>query len=222
MVDFNESLDNDQSPLLRMVTQLGLSDVWNFKYPHLEPFSTYAHSSRRLDYMFMSDALLPSINSVTYFPFDTLPTVHRPIVVDCITDTLFGNRTSQLTHQSSREFNSSDIPRVKEYLTRMHSVVLCLELDTTMTRLLNQSTVTSTEIEDFNNLLGIAMEEAAQPLCKRRPQWFSTTLARARNLKSIYKQMTQNLHLQRPLDAILHRLTILEVTATTPTNLEEA
>lgn len=81
--DFNESIEDKNSGLLKLITTTNLTDPFQHRFPHHPTFGTHAMGHRRIDSVLFSPSLLPSLKSIGYAPFQyTKSSDHRPLLFD--------------------------------------------------------------------------------------------------------------------------------------------
>ena len=119
--DFNETLDERNSGVLRLATTRNLTDPFVFRYPHHHDFGTFHLGRRRIDIMLVSPRILPSIQRIGYAPFQfTNSSDHRPLLLDFNTRQLFGEYPSPLQPVHSRAVRSNDKRAVHKFVTIMY------------------------------------------------------------------------------------------------------
>ena len=81
--DFNETLFQPNSQLLKLATSVNLIDPWTRLYPGHENFKTYQRGTKRIDSMLCSHSVAFSVRSMGYSPFNWLTNSdHRALVID--------------------------------------------------------------------------------------------------------------------------------------------
>ena len=109
--DFNESLEDRNSGLLKLIATYDLTDPFLSRFPHHENFGTHSMGSRRIDSVFLTPGLLPSLKKIGYAPFDyATSSDHRPILLDFDTRTLFGQFHDPIPSSTSRILKTKDKP----------------------------------------------------------------------------------------------------------------
>jgi len=66
--DWNETLTEPRSKVLRMSLDIGLIDPWIHFHPEHNEFATHERGSQRIDFILVSHSLLPTIQNVCYSP----------------------------------------------------------------------------------------------------------------------------------------------------------
>ena len=81
--DFNDTLFQPRSQLLKLATNTNLIDPWTRLYPGIENFKTYQRGTKRIDSMLCSHSVASHIQSMGYSPFNWLTNSdHRALIVD--------------------------------------------------------------------------------------------------------------------------------------------
>ena len=107
--DFNETLEDINSGLLRIATTTQLVDPWNNKFAHHPPFNTQIMGSKRIDSVLISPGILCCITKIGYAPFGFFTTSdHRALVLECDTKMLFGDVTDRLIPPQFRGVRAQD------------------------------------------------------------------------------------------------------------------
>ena len=68
--DFNETTDKHSSGILKLLTTTNLVDPFLHFHPTLPTFNTYNRGSQRIDAIFCSPTIIPTIKSIGYAPFN--------------------------------------------------------------------------------------------------------------------------------------------------------
>lgn len=185
--DFNESLEDKNSGILRLITQTNLSDPFLIKFPHHAPFGTHALGSRRIDAIYISPRLLESMKRIGYPPFQyTTNSDHRPIIIEFAKCSLFGPTTSTIQYTSPRIVQSKDKKNVAKFISHWYKALGDSQAFARQSTLDNDS-ATPSEAESIDQMIGRSAAAAEQTCQRRRPEFYSTTLAQQRIRVSILR-----------------------------------
>eukprot|EP00957_Ditylum_brightwellii_P128210 9778363-Ditylum_brightwellii.AAC.1 len=93
-MDANDD-NQDQSDLWRFLRQNDLVNVFEHLHTGVTPPHTYQRGDKRIDYMFITPALIPALRSTGFLPFN-LPFTsdHGATYVDFDEETLFMGKTN--------------------------------------------------------------------------------------------------------------------------------
>ena len=106
--DFNESIGDNIHGLDSIITKYNLTDAIQHQHGH-HTVSTYSRGNKCLDYIFVSQNILPSIQQSAILPFNyVVSSDHRAIYVDFNTSILFGKGVSPLLSPPARSLRSSN------------------------------------------------------------------------------------------------------------------
>jgi hypothetical protein len=163
--DFNETLDNTNSGLLKIATSCNLTDPWLLRHPGHAPFKTQEIGSKQIDSVLLSHWLLGSLRSIGYTPFGYITNSdHRPLLLDF--------------HPQYRGVKSNDRQSVMTYIEHLYqhlksnnAFALQNEVD--------DSQATIAPVETTDKLIGEG-SDAADNACKRRPECYSLPLNQQR------------------------------------------
>lgn len=106
--DFNEELNAPNSRMGELATRCGLADVFAIRLGSSDLPATYQRGTKRLDYVLATPLLVPSIIAAGYDPFSyRIPSDHRGMYIDLVTEALFRHQIPPLAPASRRELVSS-------------------------------------------------------------------------------------------------------------------
>jgi hypothetical protein len=125
--DFNESLEDKNSGLLRLITAHNLTDPFLFKFPHHDTFGTHILGKRRIDSVFLTPRLLASLCKIGYAPFDYAKSSdHRALLLEFQTGSLFGQRHDPIPPAPMRAVKTKDKRAVTTFINKWyHEVLAC-------------------------------------------------------------------------------------------------
>lgn len=116
--DFNESLEDRNSGILRLITSRNLTDPYLYRFPHTPSFGTHIQGQRRIDMVFMSANILSTVQRLGYAPYHfSKPSDHRPLVVELNTQLLFGYKVT-LPSAQNRILKTKDKAAVQQFITQ--------------------------------------------------------------------------------------------------------
>ena len=106
--DFNESIGDKANGIDYIITKYNLVDTIQYKHgQHNE--STYSRGNKCLDYIFVSQNVLPSIQQSAILPLNyVVSSDHRAIYVDLDMTTFFGKDVSPLMFPPARALSSTN------------------------------------------------------------------------------------------------------------------
>jgi hypothetical protein len=105
-----------EGTLATLVRTCGLIDPLQSQHSNRPPPPTYNRGQDRIDFIFVSTALLPYVNYTGIFPYDSVfMSDHRPCYVDFETVKLFGETTPNIDPPQYRGLRLEDPSIVKEY-----------------------------------------------------------------------------------------------------------
>ena len=106
-----------------LITKYNLVDVVQYQHgPH--NLSTYSRGNKCLDYIFVSQNILPSIQQSAILPFNyAISSDHQAIYVDLDTQSLFGKPVSPLMSPPSRTLRSSNEKQSAQYIETLHRLM---------------------------------------------------------------------------------------------------
>jgi len=91
--DFNESLEDRNSGIHRLVTTHNLTDPFLVRFPNHHTFGTHSMGHRRIDSVYVTPGLLPGLTRIGYSPFQySKPSDHRPVLLEFDKTIFFGQR----------------------------------------------------------------------------------------------------------------------------------
>jgi exonuclease III len=92
--DWNETLEDRRSRLLKLATNCNLTHPWLLRHPDIPDFKTQDQGSRRINSVLVSHRLASCIQGIGYAPFKYITNSdHRPLFIDFDTKALFGDET---------------------------------------------------------------------------------------------------------------------------------
>ena len=114
--DFNQDLTIGEKGMAKLVQECQLVDPI-FVHHGISNFNTYIRGSKVIDYVFVSEDLLDSIDACGYHPFcDHFYSDHRATYLDFNTKKLFGSTTVDLPKPSERGIHSKKRHQVTDYM----------------------------------------------------------------------------------------------------------
>jgi len=223
--DWNNTLYQPRSALLKLCTKFHLSDPWLTSHPESDDFATYQRGRTRIDSVLISHSLIEHIHSIAYTPVGHLTNSdHRGILLTMFTNSMFQTSSSIPETRLPRAVRSKDPQSVTKFIETAHSFLhqrrafdLALTINTNKT-----NTDLSTSVERLDALIGHAMDFAERKCRKRRATWYSIPLVRTR-LEISYLKFYRN-GLQMSLDrkdSIMSKLETIKSSLQLPNNPDE-
>ena len=183
--DFNDTLFQPNSQLLKLATSVNLIDPWTRLYPEHENFKTYQRGTKRIDSMLCSHSVAFSVRSMGYSPFNWLTNSdHRALVIDFDEKALFGRITDPLPSPQLRGIKSNDRQQVATFVEKWHNHLTENNVFNRIRNLKNHNTPHQ-EVEALDFLIGQGGDSAEQQCRRRRAPMFTTRLTQLRAIKSI-------------------------------------
>ena len=190
--DFNESLSDKNSGILKLAMSLNLMDPFVTRFPNNESFGTHTHGNRRIDMVLTSPELLSTIENIGYAPFYyAKPSDHRPLLIDFRTKRLFGSNTLNLQPAGNRLIKTKDKPAVTRFITEWHRQITDRN-GFALKQELNADNCGPEVVETLDAIIGISGSIAEQACKRRRPQFYSRKLVQQRLRVSILRGHLQS------------------------------
>ena len=193
--DFNESLEDRNSGILKLATTTNLTDPFLQRFPHHPPFGTHIMGQRRIDIVLMTPGLLNSLQTIGYAPFQYAKySDHRPLLMDFDTKILFGYRNNSTQSAQNRIVKTKDKVAVYKFITTWYreiaqrngfSLQYLLEDDSTAPQL----------VETIDDMIGTSSNIAEQACRRRRPEFYSQQIVQQRLHVSILRGHLNSLRL---------------------------
>ena len=209
--DWNDWLGSPRSQLLQLCTNLNLVDPWLMRYPDDCNFATYEHGSNRIDSVFISQELIPAVESVRYSPGGWLcSTDHRAVVLSFDTAQLFGKQNFPMIPMLARGVRSNDRISVSKFVEVMHHHLLEQNAFARGKQLSPNDNRAAQLVEQLDALVGEAGNLAEQRCHRRRSHWFSSQLAATRQIVSLLRYyvngLKANIDRSKSINTRLHKL----------------
>lgn len=178
--DFNESFHDRNSGLLQLATTHNLTDPFFHKFPTHEEFGTHINGHRRIDVTLVTPRILESLQSVGYAPFEfATPSDHRPLVLEFDSGKLFGKKTAGLTPKIHRGVKSKDKASVRTFISHTFAEIQ-KKNGFQLQSHLDDDSATPELAELIDTIIGTS-EHCAEKKCRRRrPEFYSRTIAKQR------------------------------------------
>ena len=193
--DFNESLEDRNSGILKVITTCNLIDPFLQRFPHHPKFGTHVAGTRRIDYAFISPTLFHSTVRVGYAPFYyAKPSDHRPLFLEFKTSHLFGYRQDQLQSSRNRIVKSTDKPTATRFVSQWYEEIYTRQ-GFSLKRSLDANEATPDVVEQVDEIIGISGQVAEKSCRRRRPEFYSQVLVQNRLQVSILRGHLQSLRL---------------------------
>ena len=118
--DFNENLGDTIDGLAQLVSNSNLTDVHAHFHGTADEPATFVRGTKRLDYVFATEDVLPFIYSSGIEPFfSTVHSDHRGLFLDLDVTGLLGGKTENLLPPQLRAISSTS-PHIAKYINQLH------------------------------------------------------------------------------------------------------
>lgn len=203
--DFNESLEDKNSGVLKLITTTNLTDPFLFRFPHHPEFGTHALGRKRIDLVFVTPALLPAITKIGYAPFQYgTNSDHRPILVEFHSGMLFGQVLNPMHTVANRNVKSKDKKSVHQFISMWHDEVFKKQGFSFQSRLDDDSAPFNI-VEMVDEIIGASGNIAEHSCQRRRPEFFSQQIVQQRIRVSILRGHLNSLRMGKDRSTQLHR-----------------
>jgi len=190
--DFNDTISQARSNVLKIAHATGLTDPWTRRFPNHDNFSTYVRGTNRIDSVLCSPNILQYTNYLGYSPYNWFTNSdHRAIAIDFNEIGLFGCQRDSLPALNLRGIRTNDRTNVAQLIHKWHSH---LQANGIFEKINNETTTWTPElIEKIDKTIGQG-GDAAEKICKkRRPTLYSKKIAKLRLIRTIVKKHIINL-----------------------------
>jgi hypothetical protein len=185
--DFNETLDDKNSGILKLITSTNLTDPFLYRFPHHQDFGTHVMGRKRIDLVFVTPALIPCITKIGYPPFQYgTNSDHRPIMIEFHTEMLFGQVYALPNNMATRCVKAKDKKSVTQFISKWYEEVDKRQGFSFQTQLDDDSAPPNI-VEIVDEILGISGDIAEQSCQRRRPEFFSNQIVQQRLRVSILR-----------------------------------
>ena len=117
--DLNETLGDSPGGMTRLCSQCNLKNPVEELHGHAG-FSTHIKGQKCIDYLLLSEELLPSVIAGGYEAFNVrIVSDHRGVYIDVDESLFFGNKTRPPVGPPARVYNSKNPKMTKEYFQHM-------------------------------------------------------------------------------------------------------
>jgi hypothetical protein len=203
--DFNESLEDNNSGILKLITEVNMTDPFLYRFPHHPDFGTHALGRKRIDLIFVTPALLPGITKIGYAPFSySTDSDHRPILIEFNTGMLFGQGYNSMQNMALRQVKSKDKKSVTTFITQWYESVHNQQGFSFQEQLDNNS-CSPNVVEMVDSILGTCGAKAEESCHRRRPEYFSQQIVQQRIRVSILRGHLKSLRQGKNREAQLHK-----------------
>ena len=186
--DWNEECSNTSTPQ-EICDSFGLVDIWKYKYPDHPEFKTYLRGRKRIDFMLISQNLVPAVNNVIYEPFwYRFGGDHRAMIVDFQASILFGDPLPPPYRSKGRAFGSRDCKSVATYLPLARDHLLNNNVFARLTTVLKSNTPDHPKAEALDRELTQACLHAENKIRSKPRYYWSNKICHAKLVVSIWLQ----------------------------------
>lgn len=184
--DFNESLTDRRSGILRLITNRNLTDPFLQRYPDIPSFGTHIHGKRRIDMVFVSPSLLSSIYRIGYAPyFHSKPSDHRPLLIEFNTQTLFAYNIA-IQSSNNRIVKTNDKNTVTKFIKQWFQQISDNQGFVLQTQL-DEDRASPELVEHVDRIIGLSGQQAERACRRRRPEFYSQEIVQQRIRVSILR-----------------------------------
>lgn len=124
LIDANESYWKISSPLVNMCSQTRLVNSYNYLHPNLQEVPTHSSGSTQIDYIFVTEDLLPALRRGGILPLCYLhPAYHRALYLDIDVELALESPIEDLINPYRHNFSTANIKELETYhkeLKRMY------------------------------------------------------------------------------------------------------
>eukprot|EP00980_Cylindrotheca_fusiformis_P027514 scaffold20799_cov73-Cylindrotheca_fusiformis.AAC.3 len=208
MGDFNEDIGDSRSKLQRLFQddRLKLVDIIGRQHPSTLALPTYIRGSKRLDFILLTEDLIPAVRRCGYLPFhDHFRSDHRFAFIDFDQDILFGPSEAQLAPHMFREFRSNDPKQVEKYLLFKYRLLQDSNFFPRLQTLCDSDEPDHHLAEKLDACWVHASLTAAKHCKKRRREWWSIPLHQALEEKSLLQTHLTGLRMGHDFSQIIER-----------------
>ena len=186
--DLNELLGADEQSFARISSKHNLTEIiQHFHGTDNEP-PTYARGRKRLDYIFCTAGILPSVMKCGILPYsDIVDSDHRCIYVDFDTDQLFGGDPAELAPNPTRILHSRDAKGTDQYVKAVHKYLLDHQVPTRLQNLSVSTIANMDECERIDRDITRAMSHGMKKIRKLYTSPFSPQVKQARLSRRFHK-----------------------------------
>ena len=194
-----------QSGILRLITAHNMLDPFLTKFPNHHTFGTHAMGQRRIDYVFITPELMPSLKKIGYAPFYfSKQSDHRPILLEFDKFALFGQKTDPLQLAMNRTVRSKDRKAVTVFIDAWYNEIHNRK-GFTFKKQLEDDTAPPNIAEIVHEIIGVSGDIAEQCCKRRRPEFYSHQLVQRRLTVSILRGHLNSLRMGLNREAQLSR-----------------
>jgi len=115
-------LDGHDGSLATLIRTCGLCDPLTIHHPDSPPPTTYSRGPNRIDYILVSNSILPAVWRSGLLPFDSIfISDHKPCFIDIDGNSLFREATPNIVPAAKRQLKLQDPRIVKKYSTALQT-----------------------------------------------------------------------------------------------------
>ena len=119
-MEANDPIDGRSNELTRLLAKTGLVDVIAHRHEGLP--RTYLRGTQRIDFIFLSPALLPIVRKCGHLGIqDGIPSDHSALWIELDGVKLFRGATPSLASPLSKPFSMQETKKVEKFLTTLEA-----------------------------------------------------------------------------------------------------
>ena len=187
MGDFNDHMHKNQESFSACIKELKLADPMTQLHNLEEEVSTYSRGPNRVDFMFVSDEVLPFVNACGYDAFnENVFSDHRLMFLD-IDKKLFNSENAKQHERQQRGVNSANPSSIIKYVTASHEKAKAGKFMEKIKTIANLQEPDHQLVKALDRELGKAMKYADTKCMHRYAEPFSENILMARKKLKIYQ-----------------------------------
>ena len=187
MGDFNDHMHKNQESFSAYIKDLKLVDPMTQFHNLEEEVSTYARGPNRVDFMFVSEEVLPFVNACGYDSFnENIFSDHRLMFMD-IDKKLFNSENINQHERQQRGVNSANSKSIIKYVTKLHEQATERKFLEKLHKITSLETPNHKLVEDLDKELGKAMKYADSQCMHKYSEPFSEDILMARKKLKLYQ-----------------------------------
>ena len=172
---------------MHLVTTHNLIDCFLHRFPHHPTFGTHTRGHRRIDSVYVTPRLLPSLLATGYAPFHfSTPSDHRSVCIEFDTQSLFGQQQHPIPSANARIVKSKDKKAVTQFIDRWYNEILDHD-GLSLYQRIRDGSATPSVVERLDAIIGLGSDTAEKSCKRRRPEFYSSKLVQQRIRVSILR-----------------------------------
>jgi hypothetical protein len=219
--DFNEVYGSDSAGISKIARRFNLVDIMH-QYHSIPDPATHARSRSRIDYPLASLEVYKAVDNCGYKPFNEhYLGDHRGYFIDFNSQKLFGNEVNRLAALPFRDVRGKDTTSVTQYVEAKDSYLASHNFYNRIETLNNLTNPDPEMAEQLDRDWTQASQTAGKHARKSRKTWWSSKLAKAKQVTNLYRTLLTMLCQRRDYSSQLDRLRLACPTITLPTSIRQ-